>query len=230
MESIKLVNMVGIKTYEALLKCKIAELDRLNPIYTLSGGIDSSLIFSYLNNPECFCAQANGNEDWHYAKKLYPMTKKISFNDVDIEELLIGVQSLYDEPYCNMSDMYDYFVYTRFPDRLIIVGEEPRFDENGINITKYIRRLFFKFPNVDSPYMYNQELYRKEYVRELVRRRLPRFIAERKKRDYTGPNPIWKRNHEFQIELLKNKYDIVEDDFNEMWKKLNFAIWYKLNK
>lgn len=223
---------MGIKIFEELLKCKIKELNKLNPIYTLSGGIDSSLIFSYLDNPECFCAQANGNEDYHYAKKLYPMLNKISFNDVDIEEILTKIQSLYNKPYCNMSDMYDYFVYTRFPNRLIIVGEEPRFDDNGINITKNIRRLFFKFryTHVDSPYMYNENLYRKDYVIELAKRRLPSFIYNRKKRNYSGPNPIWKERHEAQIELLKIKYDIEEDNFNEMWKKLNFAIWRKLNK
>ena len=218
-----------IRIYEEILKCKIKELDRLNPIYTLSGGIDSSLIFSYLNNPECYCVQVNGNEDWHYAKKLYPNLQKIEFNEVDIEEILTKVQSLYNEPYCNMSDMYDYFVYTRFPNRLIIVGEEPRFDENGINITRNIRRLFFKFwPMVDSPYMYNERLYKKEYIRELVKKRLPKFISERKKRNYSGPNPIWIKNHEAQIEYLKLKYDVNETDFIKMWKELNFKVWKNL--
>jgi len=219
-----------IKTYEALLKCTIQRLDKLNPIYTLSGGIDSSLIFSYLDNPECFCAQANGNDDYAYAKRLYPNVIKIEFNDVDIEEILTKVQSLYDEPYCNMSDMYDYFVYTRFPDRIIIVGEEPRF-VGGINIAKYTRRLFFKFwPMVDSPYIYYENLYKKEYIKELVRRRLPRFISERKKRNYDGPNPVWRKEHEAQIEYLKLKYDVNETDFVKMWEKLNFSIWEKLNK
>ena len=81
---------VGILTYETILKYNIRNLDRLNPIYTLSGGIDSSLIFSYLDNPECFCVQVDGNEDYDYAKKLYPNVIKIEFNNVDVEKILIA--------------------------------------------------------------------------------------------------------------------------------------------
>lgn len=219
-------NNIGIKTFESLLKCKINEIDKLNPIYTLSGGIDSSLIFTYLNNPECFCVQVNGNEDYEYAKKLYPNVQKIEFNNVDIEKIITDLQSLYDRPYCIMSDMYDYFVYHQFPNRLIIVGEEPRPN------VRHIRRLFFHFryTKVDSPYMYNEELYNKDHVRELARRRLPSFIYKRKKRGYSGPNPVWKENHKDQIEYLKDKYNIIESDFNEMWMKLNISIWRKLNK
>jgi len=222
--------MIGIKTYESLLRCKIKELDRLNPIYTLSGGIDSSLIFSYLNKPECFCAQVNGNEDYEYAKKICPDVIKIEFNDIDIEKLLIEVQSLPNGPYCGMSDFYDYFVYQQFPDRLIIVGEEPRF-HNNINITRDIRKLFFhyRYYKVDSPYMYNENLYNKEYIRELVRRRLPNFIADRIKKE-TGHNSIFKKNNKNQIDYLKKKYHININDYNDMWFNLNLTIWNKLNK
>lgn len=222
-----------IYIYEALLKCKIEELDKLNPIYTLSGGMDSSLIFSYLNNPDCFCAQADGNSDYEYAKRLYPNVIKIEFNNVDIEKILIEVQSLsLDKFYYNWNDMYDYFVYTQFSDRLIIVGEEPRFDHTGKDITRDIRRLFFHFRHskVDSPYMYNINIYDKEIIRELVRRRLPRFIYDRPKKDYIGPNPVWKNNHKDQIDYLMKKYNVNENDFIDMWANLNLAIWRKLNK
>jgi hypothetical protein len=217
-----------IRIYEELLKCKIKELDKFSPIYTLSGGIDSSLIFSYLDNPDCFCVQVNGNEDYEYAKKLNPNTIKIEFNDIDIEKILIELQSLDNGPYLGMSDFYDYFVYCRFPNRLIIVGEEPRF-ENGINITKDIRKLFFlfRYSKVDSPYMYNENLYDKEIIKKLVKKRLPEFISKRRKKE-TGHNSIFKEEHKDQIEFLKLKYGIIENDYNIMWKKLNLAIWEKI--
>lgn len=215
-----------IRIYEELLKCNIERLDKLNPIYTLSGGIDSSLIFSYLNNPECFCVQVDGNEDYDYAKKLYPDTIKIEFNEVDIEKILTEIQSMWDEFHCMMSDMYDYFVYQQFPNRLIVVGEEPR---PNVETT---RKIFFHFRyhKVDSPFMYNSNLYDKETAIKLARKRLPKFISKREKRNYSGPNPIWIDNHKNQIDYLKSKYNIIEDDFNKMWRKLNFEIWRKLWK
>lgn len=225
-------NHIGVKTYEAILKCKIEELDKFNPIYTLSGGIDSSLIFSYLDTPECFCVQVDGNDDYEFAKRLYPNVIKIEFNNVDIEKILIEIQSIWNKFYYNISDMYDYFVYQQFPDRLIITGEEPRFDHNNINITRDIRKMFFhyRFSKVDSPYMYHEYIYNKEKVIELTRRRLPKFIYNRPKRSYSGPNLVWKEKHKDQIEYLKQKYFVYNDGFNDMWFNLNLAIWNKLNK
>lgn len=218
--------MSHLKEYEIFLKRKIDKLNEMNPIYTLSGGIDSSLIFSYLDNPDCFCVQVDGNSDYEFAKRLNPNVIKIEFNDIDIEKLLVEVQAL-DGPHCGMSDFYDYFVYNQFPGRLIIVGEEPRY-HNNINVSKNIRKLFFyyRYSKVDSPYMYFPELYAKEIIRELVSRRLPEFISNRPKKE-TGHNPVFKEKHEDQIAYLKAKYDIVEDNYNKMWKKLNLSIWRK---
>jgi hypothetical protein len=223
--------MLLIRTYESLLKDKIKELDRFNPIYTLSGGIDSSLIFSYLKNPECFCVQVNGNEDYEYAKKLYPSVIKIEFNKVDVEKILTEIQSIWEVHHCMMSDMYDYFVYQQFPGRMIIVGEEPRYDADGKDMTKEWRKLFFRFRpvKVDSPYMYNTKFYSKEIVIRLARERLPEFICNRIKRNYSGPNPVWITRHQDQIDHLKKKYNIIEDDFNTMWRKLNLAIWRNIH-
>ncbi len=222
--------MITPRVYEALLKKRITELNELNPIYTLSGGIDSSLIFSYLDNPECFCAQVDGNEDYEYAKRLYPDVIRVEFNDVDIEKILFEVQALPNGPHCGMSDFYDYFVYNQFPDRLIIVGEEPRFD-NKKNITKYIRKLFFhyRFKRVDSPYMYNENLYSKENVIALATERLPKYITNRQKK-VTGHNPIFKERHIDQIDHLRKKYGVFAHDYNEAWKELNLMIWRKINE
>lgn len=217
-------------TYREILGCTIKKLHELNPVYTLSGGIDSSLIFSYLDKPECFCVQVDGNEDYEYAKRLYPDVIKIEFNNVDIEKILTEIQTLWKVHHCMMSDMYDYFVYQQFPGRLIIVGEEPRFDAHGTDMTREWRKLFFHFrySKVDSPYMYNKELYDKERVMELCRTRIPKFIYTRQKRNYSGPNPVWKEKHKDQIKHLKRKYEITEDDFNKMWQNLNLAIWRKI--
>lgn len=207
----------------------IRHLNDLNPIYTLSGGIDSSLIFSYLDNPTCFCVQVDGNDDYDYAKKLYPNVIKIEFNDVDIEKILTEVQSIWKDGFhCMMSDMYDYFVYKQFEDRLIIVGEEPRYDLNGNDMTMKWRKLFFHFryKKVDSPYMYNTNIYDKKIIMLLAKKRLPAFINKRKKRNYSGPNPVWIEKHKDQIEYLKKKHNIEEEeDFNKMWRQLNFTIW-----
>ncbi len=215
-----------VRVYEEILKVNIRNLNYLDPVYTLSGGIDSSLIFSYLDNPECFCVQVDGNEDYDYAKKLYPDVIKIEFNDVDVEKILTEIQSLWDEFHCMMSDMYDYFVYQQFPGRFIIVGEEPR--EN----VETIRKIFFhyRYAKVDSPYMYNTEIYDKANVIKLARKRLPKFISKRQKRNYSGPNPVWREKHKDQIDYLKKKYEIIEDDFNTMWRELNFAIWRKIHE
>jgi hypothetical protein len=170
--------------------------------------------------------QVDGNEDYEYAKRLYPDVIKIEFNEVDIERILTDIQSIWKEHHCMMSDMYDYYVYKQFPNRLIIVGEEPRGE-----MTREWRKLFFhfRFFKVDSPYMYRENLYSKDIVKELVKRRLPKFIYDRPKRSYSGPNPVWIENHKDQIGYLKKKYEIIENDFNEMWRKLNFAIWRKIH-
>lgn len=226
-----------IRIYEQFLKFSIEKLSKYDPIYTLSGGIDSSLIFSYLDNPECFCVQVDGNLDYEFTRRLYPNVIKIEFNNVDIEKILIEINSIWNKPHFNISDMFDYFVYQQFPGRLIITGEEPRFDNNGNDITSDIRRLFFHYRDknkVDSPYLYYKDLYKKDIVRELVKERLPKFISNRKKRSYSGPNPVFIENHKDQIEYLKEKYDVFpydeyEDRFDRMWASLNIKIWNKIH-
>ncbi len=226
-----------IKIYEQFLKISIEKLYKYNPIYTLSGGIDSSLIFSYLENPQCFCVQVDGNLDYEFARRLYPNVIKIEFNNVDIEKILIEINSIWNKPHFNISDMFDYFVYQQFPGRLIITGEEPRFDHNGNDITSNIRRLFFHYRDkykVDSPYLYYRNLYKKNIIKKLTKERLPKFISNRKKRLYSGPNPVFIENHKHQIEYLKEKYDVssynkYKHGFNEMWKTLNIKIWEKIH-
>ena len=224
---------VGMNTYESILESTIMKLDKLNPVYTLSGGIDSSLIFSFLDKPECFCVQVDGNDDYNYAKKLYSDVVKIEFNITDLEKILFEIQSLWEYPHCMLSDMYDYYVYKQFEGRLIIVGEEPIYIEGDrlLDWSKVSRKLFFCFRyfKVDSPYMYNENLYRKDIIRKLSKKRLPEFIYSRPKRKYSGPNPIFINRHNDQIDNLKKQYNIKETDFNKMWRDLNLSIWRKIH-
>lgn len=217
--------MISASVYEGFLKHNIKKLEKLNPVYTLSGGIDSSLIFSYLESPECFCVQVDGNSDYEFAKTLYKDVIKIEFNNIDIEKILMEVQSLPNGPHCGMSDFYDYFVYRQYPGRLIVLGEEPRY-KYGVNVTRDIRKLFFlfRYSKVDSPYMYNEMIYNKANVMKLAKDRLPSNIVNRQKKE-VGHNPIFKERHQDQITYLKHKYHIREQNYNKMWGKLNLKIW-----
>ena len=221
---------IGLKSFEEILHFNIKKLSNNNPIYTLSGGIDSSLIFSFLEKPDCFCVQVDGNEDYEYAKKLDPNVLKIEFNNVDIEKILTEIQTLWDRPHCMLSDMYDYYVYTQFPKRIIIVGEEPRYVD-GIDWTPVYRKIFFyfRYDKIDSPYLYNSHIYNKNLVIELAKKRLPEFITKRVKRKYSGPNPTFLENHKDQIQYLKIKYNVVENQFDIIWRKINLAIWKKIH-
>lgn len=132
----------AVSKYESIIEENISILNRENPVYTLSGGIDSSLIFSFLNKPKCFCAQVNGNDDYYFASKLCPGVKKNDgFNYINLEDILIELQTIWDNPHCMRSDIYDYYVYNQY--NLIVVGEDP----NHVNAIDYL--------NKGRPYIHN---------------------------------------------------------------------------
>lgn len=121
------VNYIGfddaVNEYSKLLHEVIKQLDESNPTYAISGGLDSSLIFSYLNKPDAICIHAKGNSDKYYATKLYPDVKIIEeYNNIDIEYCLIHIQKLWETPHCKLGDLFDWYVYQQSDN--LITGDE----------------------------------------------------------------------------------------------------------
>jgi hypothetical protein len=113
----------AINEYDYRLGNSITSLDD-NQIYTLSGGIDSSLIVTYVDQPFTICFQVDGNKDADYARKFdSEVIIDRGFNNISIKDYLREIQKQWDSPHCFRSDLYDYYVYTRY-DKMIL-GDDP---------------------------------------------------------------------------------------------------------
>jgi len=125
----------AIDKYETILRDNCISLKEQGYEFSLSGGLDSSIMFA-LGKPErAFCCQVDGNRDYGYAKRLYPdVIKESSFMDIPMETQLIENQKLWDVPHCRRADFYDHHIYHQYDK--VAVGEHP----NYCRYIEYLKR------------------------------------------------------------------------------------------
>jgi len=133
--------MIGIKwndainKYESILRSNCISLKDQGYEFSLSGGLDSSIMFVLGKPNRAFCCQVDGNKDYGYAKRLYPeVIKESSFMDIPMETQLIENQKLWDVPHCRRADFYDYHIYHQYDK--VAVGEHP----NYCRYLEYLKR------------------------------------------------------------------------------------------
>lgn len=301
----------AIEEYVSILKDILKSMAKKDPLYTLSGGHDSSLIYKFVDNPICYCGYISGNTDYDFASRLCPKTIKHDISEIDLEEALINLQSEWNYPHsCFWCDFFDEYVYTRY-DNFIVVGEDLThynllwnfknrgglinlfnerisiFSHEEVNMFGYSiknislkkntlddlmnftfdwwspknRKIYYKYQEkgkIASPFLDERFLkfykslpieyiYNKNITKEIVKRYLPNFISERKKRPYGNvPNPLYMENKRDSFNHLRDKYlvdrgkkifkyldyNLVNsylEDFPKMWRLLNLSIWIQNN-
>lgn len=125
----------AINEYEKILKDNCDLLRDQGYIFSLSGGLDSSLMFALAKPDKAFCCQVDGNKDYGYAKRLYPdVIKESSFMDIPMETQIIENQKLWNVPHCRRADFYDYHIYHQYDN--VAVGEHP----NYCRYLEYLKR------------------------------------------------------------------------------------------
>jgi len=124
----------AVERYEKIVRENCLLLKEQGYEFTLSGGLDSSLMFVLAEPERAFCCQVDGNKDYAYAQRLYPdVIKESSFMDISMESQIIESQKLWDRPHCRRSDFYDYHVYHQYPK--VAVGEHP----NWCNYLRFLK-------------------------------------------------------------------------------------------
>ena len=113
----------ALAEYNRLLGSRVKRYTEM--YYTLSGGYDSSLIYTFLQmRHRTICFKVNGNSDYDYACRLDPFVIiDNTFNDIDVEKKLIEMNNQMDKPHCFRSDLYDYHMYTS--STKCIFGDDP---------------------------------------------------------------------------------------------------------
>jgi len=125
----------AVRQYEDMLRQNCLYLKDEGYEFSLSGGLDSSIMFALAAPDRAFCCQVDGNRDYGYAKRFYPdVIKESSFMHIPMETQLIENQKLWDIPHCRRADFYDYHIYHQYDK--VAVGEHP----NYCNYLHYLKR------------------------------------------------------------------------------------------
>jgi len=125
----------AVDQYEKMLRENCVLLRDQGYEFSLSGGLDSSIMFVLGEPGRAFCCQVDGNQDYGYAKRLFPdVIKESSFMDIPMETQIIENQKLWDVPHCRRADFYDHHIYHQYDK--VAVGEHP----NYCNYIEYLKR------------------------------------------------------------------------------------------